>query len=86
MIKNDFLYGKLSKNVLFFLLDNGENYLTLIAKKLNINYSALWKHLNKFEKLGLIKSERKGRIRFVKLTPKGILIANHLKEIYEMIE
>ncbi len=54
-------------------------YATLLSKEADCTYSHTIKILNAFMKLGIVKSEKKGRIKTVALTDDGWDIAHNLE-------
>lgn len=58
-----------------------EVYPSMLAKEANCTYSHTVHLLQKMEKMKLVKFEKKGRLKLVKLTDKGNNIANFFKGI-----
>ncbi|MGB9732922.1 MAG: hypothetical protein ACP5P2_02150 [Candidatus Micrarchaeia archaeon] len=56
-----------------------------LAKEANITYVHLSRFISECEKAGLIESAKHGRIKGIKLTQKGIDVANHLSSIAGII-
>ncbi|MFP3214948.1 MAG: hypothetical protein RXR32_00100 [Candidatus Micrarchaeota archaeon] len=52
-----------------------------LAKSSGMTYVHLSRFINECEKTGLVESTRHGRIKGIKLTSKGIEVANHLSSI-----
>jgi len=63
-----------------------EWYASNLAKQCNTTYVYTTKLLNEFKKDELITFENKGRTKNVKLTEKGMQIANALGELFNKIE
>lgn len=60
---------------------NGSVYATLLSKEADCTYSHTIKILNLFKKMGIVKFEKKGRIKRVTLTDDGWDIAHNLEAI-----
>jgi len=58
---------------------DGAVYATLLSKNADCTYSHTIKILNTFLKLGIVKFEKKGRIKKVMLTDDGWDIAHNLE-------
>ena len=56
-------------------------YGSILAKEVDCTYSHAVKILQTLEKLGLVNFEKQGRIKLIKLTKKGIEIADHIEDI-----
>ena len=67
--------------MLVLLRRKEKNYATSLAKSTDCTYSHTMKILDVFEKNGLIKSEKKGRVRYIYLTEKGEKVAELLDEL-----
>jgi DNA-binding MarR family transcriptional regulator len=64
--------------------DKEENFPSNIAKRLDITYSHIVKLMIRFEKDGLITTEKLGRTRRTFLTKKGKEIAAHITAIKKL--
>ncbi len=69
-------------------LKEAPKYATILSKEVDCTYSHTVKVLNQFKKLGLVKFEKKGRIKIVTLTSSGKSLAHdfegvlmHLKNV-----
>jgi len=60
-------------------------YGSILAKEVDCTYSHAVKILQTLEKLGLVVFERQGRIKLIKLTKKGLEIAEHIDSIKRTI-
>ena len=60
-------------------------YGSILAKEVDCTYSHAVKILQLLEKLELVTFEKQGRIKLIKLTKKGIEIADHIEEIRRSI-
>lgn len=60
-------------------------YGSVLAKEVDCTYSHAVKILQTLEKLGLVNFEKQGRIKVIKLTKKGMDVADHIENIKEMV-
>ena len=60
-------------------------YGSLLAKEVDCTYSHAVKILQTLETLGLVKFEKKGRIKLIKLTKKGNEVADSIDNIKKLI-
>ena len=73
--------------MLILLKDGSQQwYLSKLAKESGATYVHTTKTLSKFDKAGLVAFETKGRVKSVKLTEKGVLLANVLEDIVKKTE
>jgi len=56
-------------------------YGSILAKEVDCTYSHAVKILQTLQELGLVTFEKQGRIKLIKLTKKGIEIADHIENI-----
>lgn len=77
---NLFLHSKPVK-MLVSLKSDSVRYATQVAKTVDCTYSHTVKVLDNFRKLGLVKFDKKGRIKIIKLTPEGTEIAHDFEGI-----
>ena len=56
-------------------------YGSVLAKELDCTYSHAVKILQTLEELKLVDFEKQGRIKVIKLTKKGVEVANAIEEI-----
>ena len=56
-------------------------YVSVLAKETDCTYSHTVKLLDIFMNLGLVDFDKHGRIKFVKLTPDGIDLANDFESV-----
>ena len=76
-----------SKPLLLLLsLRDGPKYATIISKRIDCTYSHTIKLLDEFEKLGLVKFEKRGRIKLVYLTNEGEKVLKGVEELLKRIE
>ncbi|NCN99304.1 hypothetical protein COU62_02180 [Candidatus Pacearchaeota archaeon CG10_big_fil_rev_8_21_14_0_10_35_219] len=64
---------------------NRARYGSILAKEVDCTYSHAVKILQTLEKLGLVVFEKKGRIKLIKLTKKGVEVANNIENIKKTI-
>ena len=60
-------------------------YATLLSKEADCTYSHTIKILNMFRKMGIVKFEKKGRIKTVNLTSDGWDIAHNLETMIKKL-
>lgn len=79
------VFRKKSIEMLLFLLRyNVEMPISWIAKEIDSTFHCTYKNVVLLEKLGIIKTFRKGRTRNVRLTELGKKIAIRLDEIINL--
>lgn len=61
-------------------------YGSILAKEVDCTYSHAVKILQILEELGLVVFEKKGRIKIIKLTKKGVEVANSIEAIKGIVE
>ncbi|MEA3330011.1 MAG: winged helix DNA-binding protein [Nanoarchaeota archaeon] len=64
---------------------NRVRYGSILAKEVDCTYSHAVKILQTLEELGLVTFEKKGRIKLIKLTKKGIDVADNITKIKEIV-
>lgn len=65
---------------------NKAKYGSVLAKEVDCTYSHAVKILQILEEMELVVFEKKGRIKIIKLTKRGIQIADNIEKIKEIIE
>jgi len=60
-------------------------YGSQLAKEVDCTYSHTVKILQNLEELGLVSFERKGRIKIIKATNKGIHVAENIEAIRKIV-
>ncbi len=63
----------------------GDHYASNLAKNVDCTYSHVVKVLKVFEDNGLVKFEKKGRLKILKLTDKGSKVAELLTEVKNLL-
>lgn len=81
----DFFSSRLRMKILKILSEVGELNISVIARRLGVNYGTTNKHLKVLENEGIVQHKRFGRIRIYRLnqhSPKTKAIQN-LLEVWE---
>jgi predicted transcriptional regulator len=60
-------------------------YGSQLAKEVDCTYSHAVKILQTLEEIGLVSFEKKGRIKIIKLTKKGMDVAEHIAAIRKLV-
>ena len=60
-------------------------YGSILAKEVDCTYSHAVKILQTLEELKLVDFQKKGRIKIIKLTKKGVEVANAIENIQKLI-
>ncbi len=83
MSKNIDLFFRRKPALMLIALKNMKKtrYGSQLAKEVDCTYSHAVKILQTLEELGLVVFEKKGRIKIIKLTKKGIEVASHIEAI-----
>ena len=61
-------------------------YGSVLAKEVDCTYSHAVKILQILEELKLVEFDKKGRIKLIKLTPKGQVVADAIENIQELVK
>jgi DNA-binding transcriptional ArsR family regulator len=80
-----FLHDK-PTGVLLSLKDSTGKYASVLSKETDCTYTHTLKILTQLQGLGIVEFEKKGRIKFVKLTPVGFDIAHELEGLVRQLE
>ena len=64
----------------------GATYSTQIAYNNEISFYAVEKHVKRLEKMGLVSTEKKGRIRILRLTKKGRELVEAYLNVLKVLE
>lgn len=62
------------------------NLTELSRKSEHITYSSVWKNVSILQGRGLVRSQHKGRVRYIYITKKGERLAKLLIEIKKIID
>jgi len=79
-LENLFLRKKPTR-LLLSLSGEKKKYVSILAKETDCTYSHVVKLLNILNKLGIATFEKEGRVKYVKLTPKGQEIAKSFEAL-----
>jgi len=60
-------------------------YGSILAKEVDCTYSHAVKILQGLERIGLVSFEKKGRIKLIKLTKRGLEIADNIDNIKSLL-
>ena len=60
-------------------------YGSQLAKEVDCTYSHAVKILQTLEEMGLVSFEKKGRVKIISLTKKGIDVAEHIEAIKKLV-
>jgi len=66
--------------------NNRMRYGSVLAKEVDCTYSHAVKILQTLEELKLVDFEKKGRIKLIKLTKKGIDVADAIDNIQKLVK
>jgi len=80
-----FLRDKPARILLGLKIKEGSIYATMLSKDADCTYSHTIKILNVFRDLGLVKFEKKGRIKKIKLTEDGQEIAHKMEAVFKKL-
>jgi DNA-binding MarR family transcriptional regulator len=72
---------KMPTSLLLTIRTYDRTYVSVLAKECNCTYPHAVKTLWGMEKLGLVRSEKIGRVKYVQLTDQGKLIADSLNDL-----
>ncbi len=80
------LFKEKQVKILLAMLGNQQNwYISNLAKLANATYVHTSRFLNECEKVGLVVSEKHAKIKSIRLTEKGIQVANSVADIMKKI-
>jgi len=74
-LENLFLRKKPVDIIMRIKNGNNQKYISVLAKETDCTYSHTVKLLDEFKQLGLVEFDKKGRIKYVKLTQDGTELA-----------
>ena len=80
-IFNVFFREKPALMLLHLLQKNGDVYASSLAKNVDCTYSHVVKVLQDMQKAGLVTFEKRGRLKVLLLTKKGIEVATLLEKV-----
>ena len=88
MIKNNFdIFFRRKPALMLVALKKHSKvrYGSVLAKEVDCTYSHAVKILQTLEKLDLVTFEKQGRIKLIKLTKKGMDVADNIERIKEIV-
>ncbi|MBS3172562.1 winged helix DNA-binding protein [Candidatus Woesearchaeota archaeon] len=89
MVKKDIFevfFRRKPSMILVALRNNSKaKYGSVLAKEVDCTYSHAVKILQEMEKNSLVKFEKKGRIKTIRLTESGEKIADHIDQIKDLL-
>ncbi len=77
----DVFLHKMPTSLLLTVRQYDRTYVSVLAKECNCTYPHAVKTLGGMERLGLLTSEKVGRVKYVQLTARGKLVADALYEL-----
>jgi len=80
-----FLHDK-PTSIVLSLKDSTGKYASVLSKETDCTYTHTLKILTQLQEFGMVEFERKGRIKFVKLTPLGVDVAHELEGLVRQLE
>jgi DNA-binding MarR family transcriptional regulator len=81
MTKAPDLFFRLKPTRILVSLNKGPKYATIVAKEVDCTYSHVVKLLDTFSKLGLVRFEKRGRIKTIHLTEAGKRLADKFEDL-----
>ncbi|MBN2015155.1 MAG: winged helix DNA-binding protein [Candidatus Altiarchaeota archaeon] len=82
---NLFLHDKPTR-IILSLKDSEGKYTSILSKETDCTYTHALKILSQMKELGMVEFEKKGRIKFVKLTPIGSDTAHEIEGLVRQLE
>lgn len=80
-IFNVFFREKPAMMLVTLLNSTNEHYASSLAKVVDCTYSHIVKILNEMQKAGLVQFKKQGRLKVLKLTDKGVKVAQSIDDI-----
>ena len=80
-IFNVFFREKPAMMLVTLLNSSNEHYASSLAKVVDCTYSHIVKILNEMQKAGLVQFKKQGRLKVLKLTEKGVKVAQSIDDI-----
>ncbi len=77
--------GKQAKIILLLKNINQNWYISKLAKESNTTYVHTCNFILNCEMIGIVESEKNGKMKRIKLTERGQAIANKIEEIYSLM-
>jgi DNA-binding MarR family transcriptional regulator len=85
-IMGDIFFHKKGKSILLSINKRENQNITEIAREIEGTYAHTFNLLKEMERLGIVKSTKKGRTKYVKMTPKGKKLAKIVIEFENTLE
>ncbi|RLI92513.1 MAG: hypothetical protein DRO89_02010 [Candidatus Altiarchaeales archaeon] len=80
-----FLHDK-PTGIVLSLKDSTGKYASVLSKETDCTYTHTLKILTQLQESGIVEFEKKGRIKFVRLTTTGVDIAHELEGLVRQLE
>ena len=85
-IETLFLQEKPVKTLLTLKRIEGPSYPAVISKEIGSTYAHTWRVILTLKELGLVRFEKRGRIKLIELTELGTSLASALADVQAMLE
>jgi predicted transcriptional regulator len=82
----DLFFHDKPTGIILSLKDSTGKYASVLSKETDCTYTHTLKILTQMQTLGMVEFEKKGRIKFVKLTDAGVDIAGEVEGIVKQLE
>lgn len=82
----DLFFHDKPTGIILSLKDSIGKYASVLSKETDCTYTHTLKILTQMQTLGMVEFEKKGRIKFVKLTDAGVDIAGEVDGIVKQLE
>lgn len=82
----DLFFHDKPTGIILSLKDSTGKYASVLSKETDCTYTHTLKILTQMQNLGMVEFEKKGRIKFVKLTDAGADIAGEVEGIVKQLE
>ncbi|MDN5358358.1 MAG: hypothetical protein PWP76_201 [Candidatus Diapherotrites archaeon] len=81
-----FLKVKPAKAIILLRDRRRKWYVSALAKEVDTTYPHMVKLVKRFEELGIVKTAKEGRTRYIELTERGDELAHDLEGLYRHLE
>jgi DNA-binding transcriptional ArsR family regulator len=82
----DLFFHDKPTGIILSLKDGAGKYASILSKQTDCTYTHTLKILTQMQSLGIVDFEKKGRIKFVKLTDAGVDIADEIDGLVRQLE
>jgi DNA-binding transcriptional ArsR family regulator len=82
----DLFFHDKPTGIILSLKDSTGKYASILSKETDCTYTHTLKILTQMQSLGIVEFEKKGRIKFVKLTDAGVDIAGEIDGLVKQLE